>query len=400
MSSQVAVKRLSAVEVDPLSSHQHEFNAGRLRVALGFDRETVSGRLIATYHGDVGDPEADADSGEYTLYDARADHPSRSEYRLYYKTPLFARRARAGDLLVLFREPGSDDLTAFVAQSGSDAERAILDGIFAGVRPSLEAFFVVAPPAPTAAQVEGLMTALTPRPIVETYGATGHPAYEMALAADKLPPTGAMAKAAFDLVRHVDGTALSPDDRLEHGLEAETELYYAISDELGERRLKALVGEGAGFRAIAAYVSGVKQAAKSRRGTSLQNHFRAVLEDAGIPYTPQCETESGETPDFIVPSCLAYHDLSYAAARLRMIACKSTVKERWRQVLKEANRISVKYFLTLDPGLTDDTIKGMREASIRPFLPRSVLERHYAERQTLDELSTVADLIAELGAIV
>jgi hypothetical protein len=83
-----------------------------------------------------------------------------------------------------------------------------------------------------------------------------------------------------------------------------------------------------------------------------------------------------------------------------MVACKSTVKERWRQVLNEATRIDEKYFLTLDSALSDDTIKSMNSSRIRPFLPRSVLDTYYATRPTRSQLWTVAELVAELRAVV
>lgn len=401
MSGQVAVKRIAAVEVDPESSNQHEFNAGKLRVGLGFGRVSVNGRLDATYFGGEDDSEADVSTGDYTLYDAREAHPTRTEYRLYYNTPLLTERARPGDLLVLFRAPESDDLTAVVARAGSEAERKLLDAIFVDDRPSLDSFRLTTPPVPSQELVEELVAAMAPAPaIARTYGATAHPLYEMALAAGRLPPTTTMSKAAQELVHAAHGIGMAPDLQLDYGLAAETELYYGISDELGERKLAALVAAREGFRAVAAYVSSTKQAAKSRRGTSLQNHFMAVLDAARIPYYPQCETEAGETPDFVVPGCHEYHESTFPTERLRMVACKSTAKERWRQVLNEANRIGEKYFLTLDPALSDETIRSMNGSRIRPFLPRSILERYYATRTTRAQLWTVAELVAELQAVV
>jgi hypothetical protein len=209
-----------------------------------------------------------------------------------------------------------------------------------------------------------------------------------------------MAHVAQSLVRATHGAGLSADDQLDFALAAETELFHAINDELGERRLASLVAAKAGFAAIAAYVAGTKQSAKTRRGTSLQNHFKAVLDEARIPYRPQCSTESGETPDFVVPGHEQYHDPTYPASRLRMVACKSTSKERWRQVLNEARRIQEKYLLTLDSALSDDTVTAMNDAKVRPFLPRSVLDSSYATRPCRAQLRTVAELVAELRAVV
>jgi EcoRII C terminal len=401
MTSQVAVKRLAAVEIDPGSSHQHEFNAGKLRTGLGFGTGPVSGTMTATYYGAASDPDADATSGRYTLYDARASHAKRSEYRLYYNTSMLTKRACPGDLLVLFRSPDSNDLSAVVAREGSEAERMLLDAIFVDDRPALDSFRLATPPIPTEDQAERLISAMAPpTPLSQSYGAIQHPLYESALANNKLPSTGAMAKAASELAHGATGGWTSPDDQLDRGLAAETELFYAITDELGERKLATLVADNTGFRAVAAYVAGMKQAAKSRRGTSLQNHFIAVLEQAQIPYTPQCETEPGERPDFIVPGCDQYHDMAYPASQLRMIACKSTAKERWRQVLNEATRIREKHLLTLDPGLSDETVGAMIEDGIRPVLPQSILDDHYSQKSSRLQLRNVEELISELQGVI
>jgi hypothetical protein len=403
MDRQVAVKRLSAVEVDPGSSHQHEFNAGNLRVGLGFGRESVSGSLTAVYYGAEDGSEPDVEEGTFTLYDAREAHPTRSEFRLYYNVPMLTERAEAGDLLVLFRTLDSAALRAVVARAGSRAEKQLLDAIFKDDRPALGTFQLVEPPRPTEAAAEELASALTPVPeaaVLGGYGATEHGLYTSALAANKLPSTREMADAGVELATKVKGSDLSPDDRLYFSLAAETELFFALNDALGQRWLDEQVKKGASFASVAGYVMGTAQSSKSRRGTSLQNHFAAVLDAAGVPYTAQCQTEGKETPDFVVPGCKEYHDEKRPDERLRMVACKSTVKERWRQVLKEAERIPEKYFLTLDPALTDDTIRAMIAQTLLPFLPKAILDEKYAKRTTRDQLRTVTELVDELRAIL
>ncbi|HJP89176.1 MAG TPA: type II restriction endonuclease [Candidatus Limnocylindrales bacterium] len=404
MDGQVAVKRLSAVEVDPESSNQHEFNAGALRTGLGFGREKVSGQLTAVYYGSDPEVEPEVEDGTFTLYDAREAHPTRSEFRLYYNVPLVTEAAEAGDLLVLFRTPEAAGLRAVIARAGSPAEAQLLDALFEGDRPSLDTFQLVAPPAPTESAAEELTAALSPVPVEATlarYAATGHPLFASALAADEVPDTLEMAQAGAALASAVHGTSLSPDERLFFSLAAETELFFAISDAIDQRWLDAEIKKGAvSFRQLAAYVTSRAQSRKSRRGSSLQHHFGWVLDGAGIRYTPQCVTEGKETPDFIVPGYDEYHDAKWPDDRLRMVACKSTAKERWRQALEEADRIEEKYFLTLDTKLTDDVIRAMNAKLLRPFLPLPVLDATYAKRVTRGDLRSVAELLDELGAVL
>ena len=145
---------------------------------------------------------------------------------------------------------------------------------------------------------------------------------------------------------------LGPDEALYHGMEAESDIYFEIEHQIQSRKLARLQDGGADLTEVTTFVLSMLQSRKSRRGQSLQNHFGALLDREGIPYSAQCRTEPGETPDFIVPSCTAYHDPHYAAERLRLVACKTTSRERWRQILSEGDRVANKYLLTVDPGLT------------------------------------------------
>ena len=94
-----AAKRLSPVEVNPKSSHQHEFNGNlSLRSLLGEKRCEFS----ATFTW-IGDNHI-VDSGKVTWYDAREGNTLRApEWRLYYRSDLPVQKANPGDLLVIAR---------------------------------------------------------------------------------------------------------------------------------------------------------------------------------------------------------------------------------------------------------------------------------------------------------
>src|SRR5438309_11560185 len=82
----VAVKTLSAVEADAARSHQHEYNGDAgLRRVFGkvTGKEVHEARFL--YLNDT-DDEPVVDSGYVTWYDARENHLSRSEHRLYFPT--------------------------------------------------------------------------------------------------------------------------------------------------------------------------------------------------------------------------------------------------------------------------------------------------------------------------
>jgi len=81
-----------------------------------------------------------------------------------------------------------------------------------------------------------------------------------------------------------------------------------------------------------------------------------------------------------------------------MVACKSRVKERWGQILKEAERIPGKYLLTLDEALTDDGVARMLSSQLTVFLPKPIIERAYAASPIRNRVETVSALINSLQA--
>lgn len=396
MPRRIAFKRLVAVEVDPASSHQHELHADALRTQLGFPLGRTTGPMtVACYLGD----DADAvlfEHGRFTLYNARAAHPTRSEYRLYYDVSLFA-AALPGDFLVLLRQDGV--LAAIVARAGTRIERELLGLLADRDDAKLDRFTFVDAPHVALTQAESIADALAPRPpVAADYAAVVGDEVDRIVRDGLIPATDHMAAIAQHAIATVHGP-LGPDLRLFHGLEAESAIYFAAEERIQSSRLAELQARGADLAEITSFVMAILQSRRSRRGQSLQHHVAAVLRDESIPFSTQCKTERGERPDFVVPGCREYHDVSFPASRLRMIGCKATARERWRQLLNEAARIPAKCLVTLDPALTEATVEAMEQARLRVFVPAPIITANY--RPPLDgALGTVAELLQELRAII
>ena len=64
-----------------------------------------------------------------------------------------------------------------------------------------------------------------------------------------------------------------------------------------------------------------------------------------------------------------------------MIAAKSTCKERWRQILPEANRVQEKHLLTLEPGISENQTAQMQTASVSLVLPSALHESYTVNQQ-------------------
>ena len=80
-----------------------------------------------------------------------------------------------------------------------------------------------------------------------------------------------------------------------------------------------------------------------------------------------------------------------------MLAAKTTLKDRWRQVLNEANRVERKHLLTLQEGVSENQFSEMVEAKVQLVVPRKLVEKFPASVQP--KLLTLGDFIAELRQI-
>lgn len=114
---------------------------------------------------------------------------------------------------------------------------------------------------------------------------------------------------------------------------------------------------------------------------------------------PDCDCDiascsSGKRPDFLFPSEAAYKDPTFAAAHLRLLAVKTTCKDRWRQVINEADRIPVKHLLTLQEGVSETQFAEMKAAGVRLVIPAPLAQKFPESVQP--ELTTLEDFITSV----
>ncbi len=109
---------------------------------------------------------------------------------------------------------------------------------------------------------------------------------------------------------------------------------------------------------------------KARSGASLEKHLALIFRDARIRFDEQVTTEQSKRPDFVFPSAIAYHDASFDPDRLHMLAAKTCCKDRWRQVIHEAERITPKHLFTLQEGISSQQLAEMEEYKVVVVTPR------------------------------
>jgi hypothetical protein len=208
-------------------------------------------------------------------------------------------------------------------------------------------------------------------------GILGPPSGRCTLREDELPdawrnafPSGEELVAWAAERRPIHGT---PDRRLIGRRECEEELFYSVE------RVHALPRIRQGFESVEAFIEfagSVTNRRKARSGRSLELQARLIFREEGVPFSHTPRTEQKKSPDFIFPSIDAYHDPRYPAERLRMLAAKTTCKDRWRQILNEADRIGTKHLLTLQEGMSEAQFHEMEAHRVRLVVPESLKESY------------------------
>ncbi len=145
----------------------------------------------------------------------------------------------------------------------------------------------------------------------------------------------------------------------------------------------------------------VLQRRKARSGRSLEIHTRRIFFEEGlkedVDFSYLKESELGRQPDFIFPSIGAYRDPAFPSGRLRMLAVKTTTRDRWRQILEEANRIPVKHLLTLQEGVSETQFRQMREASVKLVVPQGLVSTYPPSVQ--EHLQTFESFMGDLRVL-
>lgn len=109
---------------------------------------------------------------------------------------------------------------------------------------------------------------------------------------------------------------------------------------------------------------------KSRAGKSLEHHLAEIFTASHLRFEEQVITENKKKPDFIFPDGESYHNFMFPSDKLTMLGAKTTCKDRWRQVLNEANRIPNKHLFTLQRGVSRNQLQEMKDEHLTLVVPK------------------------------
>lgn len=167
------------------------------------------------------------------------------------------------------------------------------------------------------------------------------------------------------------------DNRLIRRRDCEYELFRSVEEATILPQVRR------GFATVEDFIDlaqSVLQRRKNRSGRSLELHVRAILIEEGLredlDFSYNEVSEHGRRPDFLFPSARDYRERAAPDERLNMLAVKITCKDRWRQILREADRIGRKHLLTLQEGVSEAQFREMQDANVQLVVPSPIFRRY------------------------
>lgn len=192
---------------------------------------------------------------------------------------------------------------------------------------------------------------------------------------------------------HEENIWNKPDEQLLAWINMEYELFRNIEDKFFGSYIKNGFPTMQDFIEIA---NSVLNRRKSRAGKSLEHQLSYLFTRNHLVFDEQVRTEQNKKPDFVFPGKEAYHDLSYDANKLIVLGAKTTCKDRWRQVVTEADRVDVKYLCTLQQGITVQQLKEMQSERVVLVVPRPYIRAYPPEfRDSIFDLKTFMQFVRE-----
>lgn len=390
----IATKRLSAVEADTRRSNQHEFNGvAQLKEIFGAEEPQTLDALFVWLGGEQ---DAVSEQGYVTWYDARRAHPKRSEYRLYFPTNAVTELASENDLLLIAKRPNGR-IIVVVAPDGSTMVNQ-LSWLF-GLSEQINFNFSVS--EINTDEYSYLDFAATF--ILEEIGIEieDPDADRLDTLVGKFgavfPPTRVFSEFARQTAPKVSPQD-DPDGALISWMDHEEALFRRLERQILKERLSKgfLVDGAADVDGFVSYSLQVQNRRKSRAGYALCHHLESIFVASKVHFKREAFTEKKNGPDFLFPGENEYQDKEFPPERLHMLAVKTSCKDRWRQVLAEANRISHKHLLTLEPGISETQTREMQTQSLQLILPQAIHPTYKPAQQKW--LMNLAEFVALVAA--
>lgn len=364
---------ITANDTGKNGSHQAGFYIPKCAAALLFDTPGVKGenkdKLVKVKWQD------DFTTDSRFIYYGQG---TRNEYRItrFGKGFPFFEEDNVGDLLIIAKQ-SEDYYDGFVLQADQD-----IDDFFA--------FFNLSPEMTN--QLIDISQVKTPEKQLEAS------IQKLVSLYTDFPETTQMAKFARDIYNEAnqitdDDICKTPDLQLLKWIDTE----YALFRNFEEKIYAPIYSMPfPNCQELVKFSNIILNRRKSRAGKSLEHHLATIFTSAKLEYEEQAVTEDNKKPDFLFPSGEAYHNLMFPADKLVFLGAKTTCKDRWRQVLNEANRIETKYLFTLQQGISKNQLREMKHEHLKLVVPSPYLSSFDKEFQSeIETLSSFINIVKE-----
>lgn len=191
---------------------------------------------------------------------------------------------------------------------------------------------------------------------------------------------GRLAQSIFNHVHHITNADIcrQPDKILFDWRDVESRLFFRLEDKIYH---DIYTNPFSNCNELMDFANTILNRRKSRAGKSLEHHLSAIFTSNALVFEEQAVTENNKKPDFLFPNSECYHNFEFPADNLTVLGAKTTCKDRWRQVINEADRIDVKFLCTLQPGISRAQLQEMEDSHVKLVVPQSIIPSYPKEYQ-------------------
>ncbi len=215
---------------------------------------------------------------------------------------------------------------------------------------------------------------------------------------DDFPQTNEMGKMAQDLyntLKNIDKDKIcaSPDKILLNWYDTELSIFRSLEEKIYN---PIYTKPFADCQSLIEFSNKILNRRKSRAGKSLEHHLSAIFTAKDLYFEEQVVTENNKKPDFLFPNGSCYHNFEFPADDLTVLGAKTTCKDRWRQVINEADRVDEKFLFTLQLGISKNQLKEMADEKVKLVVPISHISSYPEEyHDSLYSLSKFIDFVKD-----
>src|ERR1035437_162582 len=391
----VAVKKLSAVECPSGTSKQHEFNGvNSIQKILGKEP-----KQLKTQFGYLPDEEENIEYGEgnSTWYDSREGKPRSAEYRLYYTGNTPMDKATEGDFLFICLKSNGDLLVIITPENSSTGNQLLwlFDVTEINRNYVIKEF-----------NVEDRVLNYVSKYIMKLLGIQvidEVPTYFEELIKTfgySFPTTFEFSQFARKTCKEVS-IREDPDEALLKYLDREESLFrileaYIIKEQVEIFYTKHSDDNAVNIDAFISLALSIINTRKSRAGHAFENHLKFIFTELGLSHSKGQCTERKNKPDFVFPGIKFYHDMDFPVELLTILGVKTSAKDRWRQILTEADRIPHKHMITLQPAITVNQLTEIAASNIQLVTPEQIrISYNQKQRESILNLRDFIAVITE-----